>query len=131
MSSGHCNLRQPNEFNPLKGRRNYFDKNGFVAFALPSVQNRRLSSQQGALLFNGPEKPTFEESLFTMMSGSKKVWYRRFLIPNTLAGIEEKLFQMNIHELSLFPDIQGLAGFVRQKLRFYWVADDSTSGVES
>jgi hypothetical protein len=38
---------------------------------------------------------------------------------------------MNIHELSLFPDIQGLAGFVRQKLRLYWVADESTSGEES
>ncbi len=116
---------------PNRVRRNYFDKNGFVAFALPSVQNRRLSSQQGAFLFNGAEKPTFEESLFTMMSGSKKVWCRRFLIPNTLTGIEEKLFQMNIHELSLFPDIQGLAGLVRQKLRLYWVADDSTSGEES
>jgi len=66
-----------------------------------------------------------------MMSGSKKGWCRRLLIRNTLAArIEEKLFQMNIHELSLFPDMQGLAGFVRQKLRLYWVPDDSTSGEE-
>jgi hypothetical protein len=37
---------------------------------------------------------------------------------------------MNIHELSLFPDMEGLAGFVRQKLRLYWVPGDSTSGEE-
>jgi hypothetical protein len=47
-----------------------------------------------------------------------------------LSGIEEKLFQMNIHEMSLFPDMQGLAGFLRQKLRLYWFADKSTSGEE-
>lgn len=116
---------------PCRVRRNYFDKSGFVAFALPSAHNRRLSCQQGAFLFNGAEKPTFQQSLVKMMSGSKKGWCRQLLIPSTLAArIEEKLFQMNIHELSLFPDMQGLAGFVRQKLRLYWVPDDSTSGEE-
>ncbi|MGA2986461.1 MAG: FRG domain-containing protein [Terriglobia bacterium] len=118
---------------PRRVRRNYFDKSGFVAFALPSTHNRRLSCQQGAFLFNGAEKPTFQQSLFKMMSGSSKGWCRQLLIPNTLATrkiIEDKLFQMNIHELSLFPDMEGLAGFVRQKLRLYWVPGDSTSGEE-
>jgi len=117
---------------PHPVRRHYFERKGFVAFALPSVQNRRLSSQQGAFLFNGAEKLTFQESLFRMMNGAKKGWCRQFRIPKmALAGIEEKLFQMNIHDLSLFPDIQGLAGFVRQKLRLYWVADDSASGEQA
>ena len=32
-------------------RRHYYKQRGLVAFALPPVQNRRLSSQQGAFLF--------------------------------------------------------------------------------
>ncbi len=46
------------------------------------------------------------------------VWYKRFRVPAAeLTKIEEKLFQFNIHELSLFPDTEGIAGFVKQKLR--------------
>ena len=30
---------------------------------------------------------------------------------------------MNIHDLSLFPDIEGLAGFIRQKIRLHWVPE--------
>jgi hypothetical protein len=34
--------------------------------------------------------------------------------------IEQRLFQMNIHEQSLFPDMQGLAGLIDQRLRLHW-----------
>ena len=45
-------------------------------------------------------------------------WYKRFRVPAAqLTKIEGKLFQYNIHDLSLFPDTEGLAGFVKQKLR--------------
>jgi hypothetical protein len=27
---------------------------------------------------------------------------------------------LNVHDLSLFPDTEGLAGFVRQKIRLHW-----------
>jgi len=49
---------------------------------------------------------------------TSKGWYKRFRVPaDQLSKIEEKLFQLNIHDLSLFPDTEGLAGFVKQKLR--------------
>jgi hypothetical protein len=46
-----------------------------------------------------------------------------FRIPaSLLLDIEKKLFRMNIHELTLFPDLAGLAGFLDQKVRLYWSA---------
>jgi hypothetical protein len=58
-------------------------------------------------------------SLDRMMKGDH--WYRRFRVPAAaLSEIEKQLFQLNIHDLSLFPDSEGLAGFVRQKVRLHW-----------
>jgi len=106
-------------------RRAHFNESGFVTFAMPPVQNRRLSSQQGAFLFSGAEELAFDESLSRMMSGQTN-WCKRFQIPNdAMTNIEGQLFKRNIHHLSLFPDIEGLAGFIRQKVRLHWVPDDS------
>jgi len=55
-----------------------------------------------------------------MMKGCKG-WCRRIrFTKEILPEVEDRLFQMNIHDLSLFPDIEGLAGFVRQKARLLW-----------
>jgi hypothetical protein len=35
---------------------------------------------------------------------------------------ERRLFQMNIHDLALFPDMEGLATFVRQKARLHFAS---------
>lgn len=108
-------------------RRNHFIEKGFVAVAIPPIQNRRLSSQQGVFLFNGALDLKFHESLFRMMGGSNDDWYRRFKIVGNethFMEIERQLFNRNIHHLSLFPDIEGLAGFIRQKARLHWVPTD-------
>lgn len=110
-----------NALHPCGVRREHFNKKGLVAVTLPPIQNSRLSSQQGVFLFNGAEGWTFEESLALMMQGAGEEWYRRFRVPQeALAQIEGQLFQLNIHDLSLFPDTEGLAGFVRQKIRLHW-----------
>jgi hypothetical protein len=109
-------------------RRDCFNKKGFVAFALPPVQNHRLSSQQGAFLLNGAEELSFEQSLFKMMSQADRRWCRLFEVSaKARTDLERKLFQMNIHDLSLFPDVEGLAGFIRQKVRLHWVPNDTDS----
>jgi hypothetical protein len=80
-----------------------------------------LASQQGIFLLNGSEGLPFESSLLTMMgpSGHEK-WCRAFDIPESLLDeIEARLFQMNIHEQSLFPDMAGLAGLIKQKIRLH------------
>jgi hypothetical protein len=103
--------------NPCGVRRECYNHSGFVAIAQPPVQNARLASQQGVFLFNGAQDLTFEGSLGLMMNGVDN-WYKRFQVPAArLVDIERHLFQFNIHDLSLFPDTEGLAGFVRQKLR--------------
>jgi len=110
-----------NALDPCGVRREHFNRNGFVAVALPPLQNPRLSSQQSVFLLNGAQDLTFETSLEFMMQGEKQQWYRRFRVPeDALRRVEEQLFQFNIHDLSLFPDVEGLAGFVRQKIRLHW-----------
>jgi len=110
---------------PHGTRRGYFNDKGFVSIAETTMHNPRLSCQQGLFLLNGAESLSLRESLFTMMSARKGKWYKCFSVPtNVLPSIERKLFQMNIHELSLFPDIEGLAGFLRQRARLHWDPDD-------
>ena len=77
-------------------------------FSEGDASNSRLASQQGAFLFNGAESRSFEESLRLLMKGVGACWYKRFRVPAV---------EFNIHDLSLFPDTEGLAGFVKQKLR--------------
>lgn len=101
-------------------RRDFFNRNGLVVSALPTVESQRLSSQQGVFLFNGAENITFLGSLEKMMEGSQG-WCRRLRFdPETIPEAEARLLQMNIHPLSLFPDLEGLAGFVREKVRLLW-----------
>ena len=97
-----------NALSPCGARREHYNRNGFVAVAQPTIQNSRLASQQGAFLFNGAESRSFEESLRLLMKGVGACWYKRFRVPAV---------EFNIHDLSLFPDTEGLAGFVKQKLR--------------
>jgi hypothetical protein len=102
-------------------RRYNYEKRGFVALASPPVENKRSSSQQGVFLLNGAEGLTFKDSLFKMMAGANRKWFRLIQVPaEVLLDVELRLFQVNIHNLSLFPDLEGLGGFIRQKVHLHW-----------
>ena len=60
-----------------------------------------------------------------MMVGWTTDWFRVFELPGkALQDIENRLFQMNIHDLPLFPDLEALAGFIGQKIRLQWSPTD-------
>jgi hypothetical protein len=100
--------------------RGELNRSGCVAVAAPPFANPRLASQQGAFLVNCAEDLTFGESLNRMMN-STTGWCRRFdIVIDASPEIEKHLFQMNIHEQSLFPDMFGLAGLIKQKIRLHW-----------
>jgi FRG domain-containing protein len=101
--------------------RGELERQGSVAVASPPAFNPRLASQQGVFLVNCAESLSFGESLKRMMASHRAVWCKRFDIStDAIPHIEQKLFQMNIHEQSLFPDMEGLAGFIRQRARLHW-----------
>jgi hypothetical protein len=101
-------------------RRGELNRNGCVCAASPPAFNQRLSSQQGLFLINCAQDLCFEKSLRTMMKGCEE-WGQTFDIAAGAAPeIERQLFQMNIHEQSLFPDMEGLAGLIHQKIRLHW-----------
>lgn len=117
---------------PEPGRRGLYNRNGFVAVAQPTVHNQRLSCQQGAFLLNGAQKQSLRASLFMMMQNRSDEWIKLFEIPiSVLPEIERRLFQMNIHELALFPDLEGLAGFLKQKASLHWDPDDPSNREQS
>jgi hypothetical protein len=96
------------------------DRQGCVCAASPPSFNPRLANQQGLFLFNGAESCTFTGSLARMMGDDSK-WCEALNIPVLLLPeIEGRLFQMNIHEQSLFPDLYGLAGLINQRIRLHW-----------
>ena len=78
-------------------RRSHFNRNGFVTFAVPPIQNLRLSNQQSAFLLSGAGELTFAESLSRMMHGQKAGWCRRLTIKtektDSLTDFERRLFQ--------------------------------------
>lgn len=101
--------------------RKCLEQLGCVAAAVPPGFNPRLARQQGAFLVNCAEDLAFCESLNRMMNGASRGWCKRLDIDGDLAPeIERRLFQMNVHEQSLFPDMNGLAGMIRQKVRIHW-----------
>lgn len=109
-------------------RRGFFNGSGLVVSALAPLESQRLSNQQGVFLLSGAQELTFLESLEEMMSGSDK-WCRRIRFDEQLVNeAEDRLFQMNIHPLSLFPDLEGLAAFVRQKTRLLWGEGPTRAG---
>ena len=101
-------------------RRGLLHQKGSVCATAPPSFNPRLASQQGLFLLNCSEQLAFGESLAKMM-GNRTGWQRIADIPLRLAQeIETRLFKMNIHDQSLFPDLEGLAGLIRQKIHLQW-----------
>jgi hypothetical protein len=100
--------------------RGELNRQGCVCVASPPAFNPRLASQQGAFLLNCAEDLSFSQSLIKMM-GPCNGWCKTYDIDvGAIPEIERRLFQRNIHEQSLFPDIEGLAGLIRQKTRLHW-----------
>jgi hypothetical protein len=95
-----------------------------VAAYQPVEHSLRSSSQHGLFLYNADPTHSFEESLMNMMDGSTG-WLRRIRIG---ASVREealrRLHGMNIHRLSLFPDMEGLGGFVRQHVELFGRPND-------
>jgi hypothetical protein len=105
---------------PRGTHREELNRQGCVCVASPPAFNPRLVSQQGVFLANCAQDFGFNESLTKMMD-PRTGWRKKLDIPiSTIPEIERKLFQMNIHEQSLFPDMEGLAGLIRQKARLHW-----------
>jgi hypothetical protein len=101
--------------------RTELERQGCVAVALPPAFNPRLACQQGVFMVNSVEEFSFCESLNKMMANSGTQWGKRFdIAADAVLETEQRLFQMNIHEQTLFPDMEGLGGFIRQKIRLHW-----------
>jgi hypothetical protein len=94
---------------------------------LPTFQIPRLSSQQGCFLWNCQADGGFEDSLSAMMNGVASGWLWRVTFPTRLCEeFLRRLMILNVHPVTLFPDLDGLANFVNLKSKLF-PASESTS----
>jgi hypothetical protein len=100
--------------------RGELNRRGCVCVASPPGFNPRLASQQGTFLLNLAQDLSFNESLLKMMGPFGNWCTTADIDVGAISEIEERLFQRNIHEQSLFPDMEGLSGLIRQKIRLHW-----------
>jgi hypothetical protein len=91
-----------------------------VVMVLPRVHNERLSSQQGLFICPTQVGPSLLVQLDKLMAGLIPEWLIKILIPRKLRKeILCKLFQMNIHPMSLFPGADGLGRFCGLKAELF------------
>ena len=96
-------------------------REGLVAHFLPRLPNARMASHQGTFLINCNHRVQFQDSLRSMMgNGAEDEWIKKWVFPYSLRPqILEYLFRLNIHPLSLFPDLDGLGRLVALKGEIY------------
>jgi hypothetical protein len=86
----------------------------------PRIHNERISAQQGLFLCPSQVGPSLMEQIEKLMRGSKAEWVVKIVIPRTMRiEILRKLFQMNVHPLSLFAGADGLGRFCGQKAELF------------
>jgi hypothetical protein len=87
---------------------------------LPNTQNERLSAQQGLFLCPSQVGPSLMQQLDTLMHANRDEWIVKITIPRALRlEILSRLFQMNVHPLSLFPGADGLGRFCKLKAELF------------
>jgi hypothetical protein len=87
---------------------------------LPGTQNERLSAQQGLFLCPSQIGPSLLMQLEKLMRDVRDVWIVKIVIPRRLRQkVLRKLFQMNVHPLSLFPGADGLGRFCKLKAELF------------
>ena len=86
----------------------------------PRTHNDRLAAQQGTFLCIGDPDASFGENLLGCMSDTvvkdQSVLYRLVVDKSAAPEILARLSTMNIHQASLFPDLQGYARFIADSL---------------
>ncbi len=91
------------------------NKESLVRICTPGFESQRMSSQQGCFLYNCNLTESFQDGLVGMVGGDRG-WAYRFLIPqSTRDEFLKKLLWMNVHDVSLFPDLDGLGRFLKMK----------------
>jgi hypothetical protein len=106
-------------------RDSWFDasmrsERGYVVPVQPKIEPLRMSHQQGSFLLNGAPDLQFGESLQKMLGASAKHNLRRIAIDRACRqDVLRHLYRMNIHELSLFPGLDGLAQFAKHKAELF------------
>jgi hypothetical protein len=94
---------------------------------IPGAQNERLSAQQSLCLCPSQVGTGFMEQVQILMSRVRHEWIAKVLIPRTWReDALRRLFQMNVHPLSLFPGADGLGQFCAQKAELWDGSRQST-----
>jgi hypothetical protein len=95
----------------------------------PAVMNRRLIAQSGTFAVPGAVDQPVEDILSGYPGGPSLVV--KLLLKTSLIRNEamRELYNMNLTQATLFPDLDGLARSLAYELEFHWAFDPHTGGL--
>ncbi len=95
-----------------------------INHADPAVLNQRITAQLGTFLVPGSLDKSVEEIIDGLYGKSALV---KFILPQAIRReAMSSLHNRNIHNVSLFPDLNGLATSLRYELESHWAFDPIT-----
>lgn len=96
-------------------------KDRIVVHGEPGVMNRRLTAQLGTFVVPGVlDEPV--ETIIDAMCGPDAL-VKFVLSKNLRDSAMRSLYDRNVHNASLFPDLNGLAASLRYELETHWAFD--------
>ncbi len=102
----------------VPGRRN------IISHADPAVLNQRITAQLGTFLVPGGLDKSVEDIIDGLCGRSALV---KIILPQAVReNAMQSLHNRNVHNASLFPDLNGLAASLRYELEFHWAFDPIT-----
>lgn len=116
------NLRKAGNY-----RRFYLNnKVPFVSYGEPMVMNKRLVAQAGTFVVPGVLDRPVEQILSSYRRTNKMAIKFLLRVDKVRDEAMRSLYNMNITNATLFPDLDGLARSMAYELEFHWAYDPKT-----
>ncbi len=95
-----------------------------LSHADPAVLNQRITAQLGTFIVPGRLDQSVEDVIDRLCGKNALV---KIVLPQAIRGEGMRsLMNRNVHNASLFPDLNGLAASLRYELEFHWAFDPMT-----
>lgn len=98
----------------------------FVVTGDPEVMNQRLVAQSGTFAVPGVLDEPLEEILSDYRSGRDVVVKFELRTDRLRRTAMKELYNTNVREATLFPDLDGMARSLAYELEFHWAYDPVT-----
>ncbi len=123
----NIDLREVGSWQPGSYERHFLRGNEpFVIVGEPKIMNRRLIAQSGTFAIPGVLNRPMDQILLGYRDPARLLAKFVLDVPAMRQSSLEALYNMNITNATLFPDLDGLAKSMAYELEFHWAFDPRT-----